>query len=127
MRPFFLFLLVACGGSDPEVSNPTSADNTPASNTPAPAVEGPAPEANNAPDFDKSAALAKADLADGTADKVVQKCIGCGLAMDGDPAHSIDHEGYSLYLCSVDCKTNVEADLDGTLAKVMASLLGLPK
>ena len=113
MRPFFLFLLVACGGSEPEVSTPNAAANTP---EPSPSVEGPAPEANNAPDFDKAAALAKADLADGTADKVVQKCAGCGLAMDGDAAHSIDHEGYSLHMCSADCMANVEADLDGTLA-----------
>jgi hypothetical protein len=113
MRPFFLFLLVACGGSDPEVSTPNP-DPSPANQ----GAEGPAPEANTALSFDKAAALAKADLADGTEDKVIQKCAGCSLAMDGDAAHSIDHEGYSLHMCSIECKTNVEADLDGTLAKL---------
>jgi hypothetical protein len=124
MRPFFLFLLVACGGSEPEVSTSNAPANPPGlnapANTPDPAsnVEGPAPEAKDAPNFDKAAVLAKADLADGTEDKVVEKCAGCGLGMPGDAAHSIEHEGYALHMCTAVCKENAESDLDGTLAKL---------
>ena len=32
--------------------------------------------------------LVKADALDGKTDKIVSKCAGCGLTMDGDPAHA---------------------------------------
>jgi hypothetical protein len=119
MRSIFLFLLVACGGSDTET--PFQGVNL----SVAPAAAGlnvaPVVAALNvaAPTFDKTAALAKADLADGTADKVAQKCMGCSLAMDGDAAHAIEHEGYTLHMCSSECKMNVEGDLDGALAELL--------
>jgi hypothetical protein len=110
MRSIFLFLLVACGGSDTETSG--QEPNV---------VVAPVAAGLNvaAPTFDKTAALAKADLADGTADKVAQKCMGCSLAMDGDAAHAIEHEGYTLHMCSSECKMNVEGDLDGALAELL--------
>ena len=43
--------------------------------------------------------LAKADAADGSVDKVVSKCLGCGLAMNGkrDRRHN---RGFTLHFCS---------------------------
>jgi hypothetical protein len=121
MRSIVLLLLVACGGSDTETTvenlndpTPPAADVAAATN---PAV---APSPNgDAPNFDKTAALAKADLADGTEDKVAQKCMGCSLAMDGDSAHTIEHEGYALHMCSGECKMNTESDLDGALSGLL--------
>jgi hypothetical protein len=119
MRPLFLFLLVACGGSGTEAPSEAPSMEAPSTEAPAPAAEPAAAGENNAPTFDKGAALAKADLADGTEDKVAQKCAGCSLAMDGDAAHSIEHEGYTLHMCSSECKMNVEGDLDGALGKLL--------
>lgn len=68
---------------------------------------------------DRTAALAKADLADGVEDKVAHKCAGCALAMDGDPAHVIEVDGYSLNMCAGECKTHFEEDLDGNLGQLI--------
>ena len=54
--------------------------------------------------------LAAADAHDGTVDKVVSECTGCGLGMAGDAAHSVTHEGYELHFCSDSCKSGFEAD-----------------
>ncbi len=54
--------------------------------------------------------LAAADAHDGTVDKVVSECTGCGLGMPGDAAHSVTHEGYELHFCSGSCKSGFEAD-----------------
>ena len=54
--------------------------------------------------------LAAADAHDGTVDKVVSECTGCGLGMPGDPAHSVTYEGYELHFCSDSCKSTFEAD-----------------
>ena len=62
--------------------------------------------------------LKTADVADGTEDKVVHKCAGCALGMDGDAAHTIEHEGYKLHMCSAMCKTHFEKDLAANLAKL---------
>jgi hypothetical protein len=119
MRSIVLLLLVACGGSDTETTvekpndpTPQAAEVTTAANT-AVAPNG------DAPTFDKRAALAKADLADGAEDKVAQKCMGCSLAMDGDSAHTIEHEGYALHMCSGECKMNTESDIDGALSGLL--------
>ena len=54
--------------------------------------------------------LVKADALDGTTDKVVRKCAGCGLGMNGDPAHASKLGEYTLHLCSADCKADFEKD-----------------
>ena len=56
------------------------------------------------------AVLEKADLADGTADKVVGMCITCGLGMPGSPDHVVEAEGYEFRLCSDKCVGKFEAD-----------------
>jgi YHS domain-containing protein len=62
--------------------------------------------------------LAAADLADGTQDKVVAKCAGCGLAMDGDPRYASAYAGYQLHFCSPECKQRFDAGPDKVLAKL---------
>ena len=47
--------------------------------------------------------LAQADAADGTADKVIRKCVTCSLYMDGDAAHVATAHGYEVHLCSESC------------------------
>ncbi len=59
-----------------------------------------------------------ADAADGTEDKVVHKCAGCSLGMDGNKAHTITHQGYELHMCSAACKSKYEKDLPSNLAKL---------
>ncbi len=54
--------------------------------------------------------LGKADALDGKTDKVVSKCAGCGLSMDGDPAHAAKIGEFTLHLCSVECKADFEKD-----------------
>ena len=62
--------------------------------------------------------LAAADLADGSADKVVHKCAACRLGMDGDEAHASQHAGYTLHFCAEDCKHRFDADPDKILVKL---------
>ena len=64
------------------------------------------------------AKLAAADLADGTADKVVTKCAVCRLGMDGDAANASQHAGYALHFCSEECKHRFDADPDKVIAKL---------
>jgi hypothetical protein len=54
--------------------------------------------------------LAAADRADGKADKVVDKCIMCGLSMKGSEKHRASVEGYQVHLCSAHCKEAFSAD-----------------
>lgn len=55
------------------------------------------------------------DDADGVRDKVIGKCVPCGLAMDGKPEHVSRLEGYSVKLCSSHCLRTFEADPAGAL------------
>lgn len=64
-------------------------------------------------------ALKTADAADGTEDKVVHKCAGCALSMDGSEKHTIEVDGYALHMCSSMCKTHFEKDLSGNLTKLL--------
>jgi hypothetical protein len=97
MRILFLFVLAACAcGSD-----------LPANEAPEKTV-----------DAAMMATLEKADLADHTQDKVVHRCAGCALMMDGNEAHTIEVEGYALHMCSAQCKMNFEKDIPGNLAKL---------
>jgi len=54
--------------------------------------------------------LAKADAVDGAADKVVSKCGGCNLRMEGSEEHEITVSGYKMRFCSDDCKGRFEEE-----------------
>ncbi len=56
------------------------------------------------------AKLVKADAIDGQVDKIIAKCAGCSLAMDGSDKHTMPLAGYTLHLCSDLCKTNFGKD-----------------
>ncbi|MAY80835.1 MAG: hypothetical protein CL930_08625 [Deltaproteobacteria bacterium] len=64
-------------------------------------------------------ALKVADAADGTEDKVAQKCAGCALAMDGDAANTIKVDGYELHMCAASCKSYFEKDVAGNLSTLV--------
>jgi len=57
-----------------------------------------------------TAMLAKADAADGTTDKIVSKCAGCALRMDGSEAHEFSVSGYKMRFCSEVCQDGFEKD-----------------
>jgi len=57
-----------------------------------------------------AAMLAKADVADGTIDKIVSKCAGCALRMDGSEQYEFAVSGYKMRFCSKDCKGRFEKD-----------------
>ncbi len=63
------------------------------------------------------AKLVKADAVDGQVDKIVAKCAGCSLAMDGSEKYTMPLAGYTLHLCSEHCKTNFSKD---TAKKLLA-------
>jgi len=56
------------------------------------------------------AKLAKADAVDGKTDKVVHKCAGCALGMDGSPAHSLQVQDYTMHFCKEGCLAPFKAD-----------------
>ncbi len=64
-------------------------------------------------------ALKTADAADGVEDKVATKCSGCALGMDGDAAHTVEVEEYSLHLCSSMCKEYFSKDISGNLKQLV--------
>ena len=64
-------------------------------------------------------ALKLADLADGTEDKVAQKCAGCALSMDGSPDHALDVNGTTLYLCASMCKEHFSKDPEGSVVELL--------
>jgi len=56
-----------------------------------------------APGAAAMAVLAKADAADGTVDKIVSKCVMCGLEMKGNPGHAVTLGEYKVHSCSAAC------------------------
>lgn len=54
------------------------------------------------------AMLARADMVDGKADKVVSKCAACALGMDGSKDNSFTISGYTMCFCSAGCKEEFE-------------------
>ena len=101
-----LVVLVGCSGSEEPAANAVA--ETPGEAT-----------SSQEASFDRTPALAKADLADGVEDKVATQCAGCALAMDGDPAHTIEVDGYSLHMCAGECKSSFEADLNTNLESLI--------
>jgi hypothetical protein len=61
-------------------------------------------------DPDLMAKLAAADRADGTEDKVIGKCVSCGLGMQGSAQHALHYGPYELHACSPFCKERLEKE-----------------
>jgi hypothetical protein len=61
------------------------------------------------------AAVAKADAADGTVDKVVSKCVTCMLGMEGKPEFAAAWGEYTVHLCSAECKETFTKDPEKAL------------
>lgn len=95
-------LFAACGEQTSEVITP------PKTETETPAAPNPA----------VAAILAKADAVDGTTDKVVHKCAGCALHMDGKAEHAIAIEGYTMHFCKPACYDRFKADTAGEVLKL---------
>jgi hypothetical protein len=95
-----------------EAEAPTSAEEPAKAEAPAAAEEPAAAGAPAAADTQAQveAKLAKADLVDGQADKVVAKCPGCALAMDGSPEYTLEVSGYTLRFCQARCKDTFAQD-----------------
>ncbi len=55
--------------------------------------------------------LAAADMFDGLPDKIISKCPGCALGMDGHAEHAAELNGYTLYFCSAPCKEEFSEDM----------------
>ena len=51
-----------------------------------------------------TAKLAEADKLDGKTDKVIEKCPGCGLKMDGKSEHALEVSGYTMHFCAGTCQ-----------------------
>ncbi|MBU0617712.1 MAG: hypothetical protein KKI02_08340 [Planctomycetes bacterium] len=58
-----------------------------------------------------TAKLAAADELDGNTDKVIEKCPGCGLKMDGKSEHALDVSGYEIHFCGASCQEEFAKDL----------------
>jgi len=88
-----LLALIGCSGSEqPAPAEPLQEETAAATETTL------TPEAIEA-------ALASFDRIDGTEDKVVSRCPGCGLAMPGSAEHAMHVADYELHFCSDTCKT----------------------
>jgi hypothetical protein len=87
-----LFLLTACG-------------DKPAAPTPAPSPSPATPGATAAAPITPEvlAKLAQADAKDGTVDKVVHRCAGCALGMDGKAEMSLKVQDYTMHFCKPKC------------------------
>ena len=74
--------------------------------TPAPGQDAPAPAAaaNLSPITEETLAkLAKADAKDGSVDKVVHRCAGCSLGMDGEAKWPLQVQDYMMHFCKQAC------------------------
>lgn len=83
------------------------------SNTAAAPADAAAPTPGHAPTANRETLLAKlasADAFDGKTDKVVSKCAGCALGMDGSEKYTVQFEGYSLHLCNDACRKQFASD-----------------
>ena len=69
----------------------------------------------SAPSAAALALLAKADAADGAADKVVSKCVTCMLGMEGQPDCTATYGEYTLHFCSEACREHFIKDREKAL------------
>jgi hypothetical protein len=85
-----------------------------------PATPKPTPAAvPAAPTPEVLARLAEADAADGKVDKVVHKCAGCSLHMDGLDDKKLMVGDYEMHFCKDGCLEPFQRDPNGqVLAKV---------
>lgn len=68
-----------------------------------------------APTADVLARLAKADAVDGKTDKVVDKCAGCSLGMDGKAEKELVVGDYKMHFCSDGCLGRFQDDPNGQI------------
>ena len=97
-----VLLLVPTGGCKKE--------EAPKTTPPTADVAKPAEEAAES-HAEVDAKLAKADLLDGKADKIVTKCPGCAFKMDGSSEHALKAHGYTLHFCSAECAKGFGEDM----------------
>ena len=64
------------------------------------------------------AQLAKADAKDGKVDKIVHKCAGCALGMDGKAEFALPVQDYTMHFCKQGC-------LDGFKTEPSKAILAL--
>jgi len=69
----------------------------------------------------EKAALASADLADGTADHVIKKCAVCALAMDGSEAHVVQLGDYTAHACSAHCAHKLSTEPQAVLGTIASA------
>lgn len=104
-----LVFFAACSGEAQKPATPPAGNPTPAA-IPSDLDAAPTPEI--------LAKLEKADATDGKTDKVVEKCAGCSLGMNGSAAHAVKFGGYTLQFCD-HCAEGKAKDP----AKVLAALV----
>ena len=61
--------------------------------------------------------IGKADVLDGAEDKVVSKCAGCALGMNGSEDHQLNVGEYKMNFCSKYCRDEFDKD---TETKILA-------
>lgn len=76
---------------------------------------------------DVLAKLAKADALDGTTDKIVAKCSGCALRMDGSNEHVTALSGYKLNFCTAKCKKEFSKDTIKSVLAMTIPKVAIPK
>lgn len=75
------------------------------SDTPAKTSDQKSAAVDLASDAEIVAKLAKADALDGTSDRMIMRCAGCRLRMDGSAEHQLKVAGFKMRFCSEACKT----------------------
>lgn len=86
---------------------------------PAEKAPDPSPAAAPAPlSAELKAILAKADKADGAEDKVVHRCAGCALGMDGKAEFSLPVDGYTMHFCKEACREPFQKDPAKSIAAI---------
>jgi len=58
------------------------------------------------------AKLAAADALDGKVDKIVTRCGGCKLGMDGKAELAFETHGYTMHFCTPDCRERFAKDTE---------------
>ena len=86
-----------------------SKEKAPETTTPTADVAEPA-KSDAVPQTEMEAKLAKADLLDGKADKIVTRCAGCALKMDGKSDHALKVLDYTLHFCTERCANTFAED-----------------
>jgi YHS domain-containing protein len=102
-----------------ETSAPAATTSPADAGTPGEATTNGAPGAGaSAGGADLAGKLASADAYDGATDKVISKCLMCGLRMDGSADHTKTHAGYTLHFCSPECAEHFGKNPEAQIAKV---------